>query len=247
MAALVADVEGIMMKEKSGPMIGGGPRRHSGSDLEVQDHLGRKLRELFDGPPEPLPQRLLELLDQLVAKDKSRPPVNKPLKDALLAMIPNLRAFAFSLSSNHDRADDLVQETLLKAWSHMDSFQEGTNLRAWLFTILRNSFFSEMRKRPREVEDSDGKTAEGLSVAPAQQGHVDLEDLRKALGLLPPDQREALVLVGAAGMSYEEAAEITHCAVGTVKSRVNRARIKLGTLLGVEGADPFGPDDATGT
>jgi RNA polymerase sigma-70 factor, ECF subfamily len=230
------------MKEKRGPMIGGESRRHSGSDLEVQDHLGRKLRDLFDAPPEPLPQRLLALLDQLVAKDKLRPPVNKPLKDALLAMIPNLRAFAFSLSSNHDRADDLVQETLLKAWSHMD-----TNLRAWLFTILRNSFFSETRKRRREVEDSDGKTAEGLSVAPAQQGHVDLEDLRKALGLLPPDQREALVLVGAAGMSYEEAAEIAHCAVGTVKSRVNRARIKLGTLLGVEGADPFSLDDATGT
>jgi RNA polymerase sigma-70 factor (ECF subfamily) len=245
-AALVGEVQGIIMKQKSVPMTGGRPRHHSSSDLEVQDHLGRKLRELFDAPPEPLPQRLLELLDQLVAKDKSHPPMNKPLKDALLAMVPNLRAFAFSLSGNHDRADDLVQETLLKAWSHMDSFQEGTNLRAWLFTILRNSFFSEMRKRRREVEDSDGKAAEGLSVAPAQQGHVDMEDLRKALGLLPPDQREALVLVGAAGMSYEEAAEIAHCAVGTIKSRVNRARIKLGTLLGVEGADSFNPD-ATGT
>jgi RNA polymerase sigma-70 factor, ECF subfamily len=242
-AALVGEVEGIIMKKKAG----GRPRHHSGSDLGIQDHLGRKLRELFDAPPEPLPQRFLELLEQLAAKDKSRPPVNKPLKDALLAMIPNLRAFAFSLSGNHDRADDLVQETLLKAWSHMETFQEGTNLRAWLFTILRNSYFSEMRKRRREVEDSDGKKAEGLSVTPAQQGHVDMEDMRKALGLLPPDQREALVLVGAAGMSYEEAAEIAHCAVGTIKSRVNRARIKLGTLLGVEGANAFNPDHASGT
>src|SRR5215471_9311587 len=112
-SALVGDVQGIIMKEKSGPMIGGEPRGHSGSDFEVQDHLGRKLRELFDAPPEPLPQRLLELLDQLVAKDKSRLQVNKPIKDALLALIPNLRAFAFSLSGNYDRADDLVQETLL--------------------------------------------------------------------------------------------------------------------------------------
>ena len=143
------------------------------------------------------------------------------------------------------RADDLVQETLLKAWSHMDSFQEGTNLRAWLFTILRNSFYSDIRKRRREIEDKDGKRAESLSVAPAQQGHLDMQDLRKALDMLPPDQREALVLIGAAGMSYEEAAEIAHCAVGTVKSRVNRARIKLAGLLGVEGADAFGPDVAT--
>jgi RNA polymerase sigma-70 factor (ECF subfamily) len=211
----------------------------------IQSHLGRKLRELFEGPHEPLPQRWIELLEELAAKDQQLPAVNESLKTTLLALIPNLRAFAFSLCGNHERADDLVQETLLKAWSHMDSFQEGTNLRAWLFTILRNTFFSELRKRRREVEDSDGKKAESLSVAPAQQGHLDMQDLRKALDLLPPNQREALVLIGAAGMSYEEAAEIAHCAVGTVKSRVNRARIKLGSLLGIEGADAFGPDFAT--
>jgi RNA polymerase sigma-70 factor, ECF subfamily len=215
------------------------------TDLGIQSHLGRKLRELFDGPSEPLPQRLIELLQQLSAKDGQRPAVNDSLKDSLLSLIPNLRAFAYSLCGNHERADDLVQETLLKAWTHMDSFQEGTNLRAWLFTILRNAFFSDLRKRRREVEDSDGKKAESLSVAPAQQGHLDMQDLRKALDLLPADQREALVLIGAVGMSYEEAAEIAHCAVGTVKSRVNRARTKLGSLLGVEGADAFGPDFAT--
>jgi len=208
-------------------------------------HLGRKLRELFEATgPEPLPPRLTELLAALAAKDRQHRPASKTTDD-LVALIPNLRAFAFSLCGQHERADDLVQETLLKAWSHLDSFQEGTNLRAWLFTILRNSFFSDMRKRRREVEDADGKKAESLSVAPAQQGHVDMQDLRKALDLLPPHQREALVLVGAAGMSYEEAAEIAECAVGTIKSRVNRARAKLCEHFGVDGAAAFGPDIAS--
>ena len=216
------------------------------SRVEVQAHLGQQLRELFlELVPQPLPQRLAELLEALAAKDKRDPPVHAKLKDDLLALIPNLRAFALSLCGNHERASDLVQETLLKAWSHLDSFQQGTNLRAWLFTILRNSYFSELRKLRREVEDADGEKAASLSVAPAQQGHLDLQDVRRALELLPPDQREALVLVGAAGMSYEEAAEIAHCAVGTVKSRVNRARTKLADLLGLDGGDAFGPDLAT--
>ena len=233
------------MKEKKAPSVGGMKPLHSGAELEVKAYLGRKLKELYEAPPGPLPQRLIELLEALAAKDKKHPAVNASLKDALLAMIPNLRAFAISLCGNHERADDLVQETLLKAWSHIDSFQEGTNLRAWLFTIFRNSYFSEIRKRHREVEDRDGKKVESLSVAPAQQGHLDMQDLRKALDMLPPDQREAVVLVGAAGMSYEEAAEIAHCAVGTVKSRVNRARVKLASLLGIESADAFGSDVAT--
>ena len=120
-------------------------------------------------------------------------------------------------ASPNERADDIVQETVLKAWNNFDTFQEGTNLKAWLFTILRNTFLSEMRKKRREVVDADGKMAERLSVVPEQQGHVDLSDFRKALDLLPPAQREAVVLVGAAGMSYEEAAEIARCAVGTIK------------------------------
>ena len=227
------------------------PPDKSSAALEFHVHLGNKLREMFAEPAEPLPRRFQELLAALAAKDRERGASkgagkgNAKIKDELLALIPNLRAFAISLCGNHERADDLVQETLLKAWGHLDSFQEGTNLRAWLFTILRNSYFSEMRKRRREVEDSDGTKAASLSVAPAQQGHVDMQDFRKALDLLPPDQREALVLVGAVGMSYEEAAEIAHCAVGTIKSRVNRARIKLAGLLGISGADAFGPDVAT--
>jgi len=145
----------------------------------------------------------------------------------MLAQLPTLRAFAYSLCSNFDRADDLVQETLLKAWQHLDKFEEGTNLRAWLFTILRNSYFSELRKKRREVEDVDGKMTDALSVAPAQLGHLDMQDFRKALTTLPDEQREALILIGAVGMSYEEAAGVAQCAVGTIKSRVNRARTKL--------------------
>jgi RNA polymerase sigma-70 factor, ECF subfamily len=224
------------MKEKASPSA-------SGADIWVQAHLGRKLRELFEGMPEA--PRLVELVKSLAAKDEQHPAVNTSLKHAMLALIPNLRAFAFSLCGNHESADDLVQEALLKAWSHIDSYQEGTILRAWLFTILRNSYFSEIRKRRREVEDSDGKRAGSLSVAPAQQGHLDMQDLCTALELLPPGQREAVMLVGAAGMSYEEVAKIGRCAVGTVKSRVNRARVKLAHLLGVENVDAFGPDVAT--
>ena len=149
-----------------------------------------------------------------------------PLRRQCLGLIPNLRAFAVSLCGDIERADDLVQETLLKAWNHLDSFQEGTNLRAWLFTILRNTYFSECRRRRREVEDRDGNRAADLSVHPEQPGHLDMQDFRRALDVLPPDQREALVLVGAAGFSYEEAAEISGCAVGTIKSRVNRARAR---------------------
>ena len=112
----------------------------------------------------------------------------------------SLRAFAVSLCGDKERADDLVQETLFKAWNHLDSFKEGTNLKAWLFTILRNTYFSERRKRRREVEDADGTYAARLATQPAQHGHMDMQDFRAALVKLPDDQREALVLVGAAGL-----------------------------------------------
>ena len=164
------------------------------------------------------------------------------LRNELMGSIPNLRAFAMSLCGDAARADDLVQETLLKAWDHLASFQEGTNLKAWLFTILRNLFFSEHRKRRREVEDADGHMSAQLAVHPEQLGHMDLQDFRIALQKLPNDQREALILVGAEGFSYEEAAVIADCAVGTIKSRVNRARARLTELLGLQGSDEFGPD-----
>ena len=164
------------------------------------------------------------------------------LRAELMAAIPNLRAFAMSLCGNPTRSDDLVQETLVKAWDKLGSFHEGTNLKAWLFTILRNIYFSEHRRRRREIEDADGNLSAGLAVHPEQPGHMDFIDFRVALHKLPNDQREALILVGAEGFSYEEAAVISSCAVGTIKSRVNRARRRLIELLGVEGASDFGPD-----
>jgi len=163
-------------------------------------------------------------------------------KNDLLGAIPSLRAFAVSLSQNADKADDLVQETLVKAWDKQTSFQPGTNLKAWLFTILRNEFYSQMRKRGREVQDSDGTMTARLAVHPSQHGQLDLEDFRQALERLPEDQREAIILIGASGFSYEEAAEICGCAVGTIKSRVSRARTRLQELLKVSGEGDFGPD-----
>lgn len=163
-------------------------------------------------------------------------------RDDLVKTIPSLRAFAISLAQNNDRADDLVQETLVKAWDKQSSFQLGTNLKAWLFTILRNEFYSQMRKRGREVQDSDGLLTAGVAIHPGQQGSVDLKDFRKALETLPEDQREAIILIGASGFSYEEAAEICGCAVGTIKSRVSRARTRLQEILGIEGDGDFGPD-----
>src|ERR1700709_2656068 len=167
------------------------------------------------------------------------------VRDAVLAAVPSLRAFAISLCGNVDRADDLVQETLLRALANINSFQPGTNMSAWLFTILRNHFRSEYRKRRREVEDGDGSSAETLRSHPEQHGRVEFEEFRTALAKLPPDQREALVLVGASGFSYEEAATICECAVGTIKSRVNRARTRLAELLAIDSADDFGPDQST--
>ncbi len=160
----------------------------------------------------------------------------------LLAVVPNLRAFSVSLCGNIDHADDLVQETLVKAWSNIDSFVEGTNLRAWLFTILRNIYYSEYRKRRREVADPDGTFAANLATAPAQSGHMDMLDFRAALQQLPSDQREALILIGASGLSYEEAAGVCGVAIGTMKSRVNRARNRLAEMLSITSGEEFGRD-----
>lgn len=161
--------------------------------------------------------------------------------------MPGLRAFAISLCGNADRADDLLQETLVRAWGNRSSFTEGTNLTAWLITILRNIYFSEYRKRRRETPDTDGAIAARLITAPAQNAHMDFLDLHTALQKLPADQREALILVAASGLSYEEAAAVCGCAPGTMKSRVNRARNRLAELLGlapgIEASDSFGLGD----
>lgn len=155
-----------------------------------------------------------------------------PRQEELVSHVPALRAFARSLANDASHADDLVQETVLKAWSNLDSFTMGTNMRAWLFTILRNTFYSEFRKFRREVEDVDGKIAAQVPDKAAQDGVMEMRDFERAFAHLPADQREALTLVGASGLTYEEAAEICGCAVGTVKSRVNRARVRLIEILG---------------
>lgn len=152
----------------------------------------------------------------------------------VIALIPSLRAFAWSLSRDPTNADDLVQETLTKAWAHRDKFSPGTNLRAWLFTILRNSWYTALAKTRREVPDEDGRLAAALTSPPSQEWSVELNNLQAALNALPPEHREALVMVGAAGLSYEEAAEIAGCALGTIKSRVNRARNRLARMLEME-------------
>jgi len=167
------------------------------------------------------------------------------MRRAMLAAVPSLRAFAISLCGNVDRADDLVQEALLRALTNIESFEPGTNMPAWLFTILRNQFRSEYRKRRREVEDANGKYAENLKSLPEQPGQIEFAEFRRALGHLPQDQREALILIGASGFSYEEAAKICGCAVGTIKSRVNRARTRLGDMLSIQGAEDIGPDAET--
>jgi RNA polymerase sigma-70 factor, ECF subfamily len=169
------------------------------------------------------------------------------VRDAMLAAVPGLHAFAISLSGNVDRADDLVQETLLRAIANINSFHPGTNMSAWLITILRNLFCTEYRKRRREVEDPDGSYAESLKSHPHQHSRVELEELRVALAKLPSDQREALLLVGASGFSYDETAAICESPVGTVKSRVNRARARLGKFLSIDSADRFGQDHTTGS
>jgi RNA polymerase sigma-70 factor, ECF subfamily len=168
--------------------------------------------------------------------------LSNQFREDLISAIPGLRAFGISLTSRADRADDLVQETLMKAWKHHDSFQPGTNIKAWLYTILRNEFYSQLRKRSREVEDADGYYSSRVAVQAEQHGHLDMGDLKTALQQLPDDQREAIILVGASGFSYEEAAEICNVAIGTIKSRVNRARKKLGELLQIESASDFHAD-----
>ncbi len=168
-------------------------------------------------------------------------------RDALPEHLPALRAFAISLTRDGVAADDLVQETILKAWAAIDSFDPRTNLRAWLFTILRNTFFSDRRKRRREVSDPDGAHAATLATQPDHPGRLAFADFITAFDKLSPEHREVLVLVGASGFSCEEAAGMMGVAVGTVKSRASRARARLADLLGLAaGEDMFsGVDGAT--
>lgn len=166
-------------------------------------------------------------------------PTGFDFRAELTAVLPHLRAFARGLCGRPDYADDLVQEAMLKAWAARASFQPGTSMRSWTFVILRNVFLSEAR-RNRFRGDYDPDMAERLLSRPAsQEDGIHLGDLRAAMMRLSPERREALLLVGAGGFSYEEAAAIAHCAVGTMKSRVARARRSIEEMLGGDGQSGF--------
>jgi RNA polymerase sigma-70 factor, ECF subfamily len=170
------------------------------------------------------------------AKSPAEPPLSERQRDEvfkreLTALIPQLRAFARTLTGDATQADDLAQDAMMKAWSARTSFELGTNMKAWTFMILRNQFYSEKRRSWRQSQ-LDQEAAERTLVAPDDpMAPVALDELRQGLGMLPPEQREALILVGAGGFAYEEAAAICGCAVGTVKSRVSRARRALEAVL----------------
>ena len=167
------------------------------------------------------------------------------VREAMLAALPSLRAFAMSLTHNVTSADDLVQDAILRAWKNLDRFEAGTNLQAWLFTILRNGFYSQHRKKRREVEDPDGSYAARLWAPPEQPATCDVRDMLTALAKLRVEHREALLLIVAEGLSYEDAARVCGVPVGTMKSRVNRARVRLAQLLAVEDTENFGVDQVT--
>jgi RNA polymerase sigma-70 factor, ECF subfamily len=164
------------------------------------------------------------------------------VRDQLPIFLPHLRAFALHLTHDPVRSDDLVQSTLLRAWTNLDHFQHGTNLEAWLFTIVRNCFYSEHRKHRWEIEDPDGSFARRLMVQPAQDSKLMLDDLHEALTHLSPEQRKALLLVVEQGETYEDAAALCGVAVGTLKSRVNRARTQLAAMLQMDNRHDLGPD-----
>jgi RNA polymerase sigma-70 factor, ECF subfamily len=170
---------------------------------------------------------------------------NPTIHNELLANTSMLRRFALSLCGTTDCAEDLVQDTFLRALTHFESFQPGTNLAAWLVTILRNAFRDQYRKRQREVEDAEGRYAEALTSEPEQTALVEFAEFRAALTKLPAEQRDALLLVGASDFSYDEAAALCGCATGTIKSRVHRARTRLADLLAIDGPNDFGADQAT--
>lgn len=166
------------------------------------------------------------------------------LQKAMLAAIPDMRVFALNLCHRRDRVDDLVQEALLRAISNIRLFTPGTNMTAWLVTILRNNFFNECRKSRHEVSDVGGYFVGAMTSQPQQDMHLQLEDFRDAMAQLPDDQRKAVMLVGGAGLSYKDAAKICRCAVGTIKSRVCRGRTRLAELMSVAGSQDLGPDRA---
>ena len=206
---------------------------------EIQRHLGNLLAAAYAQDDAELSaiSRFAELLAKLdTALGEAAGRNDAEFKQLLLAIVPALRRFAVSLARDPTAADDLVQDTLLRAWRTRARFEPGTNFEAWTFTILRNAFYTNQRKR-REVQDEDGSCTARLAAPPDQAGHLDLQDVRAALNRLAPMMREALVLVAIENLSYEEAATVMNCRLGTVKSRVCRARDQLVKALGYTGGE----------
>ncbi|WP_246775664.1 sigma-70 family RNA polymerase sigma factor [Methylobacterium aquaticum] len=209
----------------------------------IPSHLGGLLREHY---PEIVAldagSRLGEMLARLTRALAAADEVPAAFGRELLGAVPRLRRYALSLTQHGADADDMVQHTLLKAWEHRRQFVPGTSLSAWLFAILRNGFFNGRRKYRLEVADPDGAHAATLASAAEQEHRASLRDLQGALDRLEPAQREALLLVAVEGLSYEAAAGIIGCPAGTVKSRVSRARDRLGQDLGQDLGQNLGRD-----
>lgn len=190
---------------------------------------GQQLCTSYDKPAD---DKSLEQQPRLISPNPM--PIGEAFIEGIVTSLPSLRSFAVSLTRRVDQAEDLVQETVLRAISKQELFQPGTNLQAWLFAILRNLFCSACRRTKREVEDADGSYAATLISIPDHDDRLMLKDLAAALAKLPEGQRKAILLVGAEGMSYEAAAQALGCAIGTIQSRVNRARNRLAELMGLE-------------
>ena len=217
-------------------------------DDNILAHLGAVLRQEYADPPkEKVPAGLLRLLKRTAEVIRARQePLEKAFVDEMLAVLPQLRIYAISLEKDPVRADDLVQETVLKALANAERFERGTCLRSWLFTILKNQFFTLIRRRGREVEDVDGFFAQKLTAAPEQHDKLCHGELMDALDKLREQERDVLLMVALDGLSYEEAAARMGCAIGTIKSRVNRARKHLAESMGLAPEDIVGGNRFSG-
>jgi RNA polymerase sigma-70 factor (ECF subfamily) len=167
--------------------------------------------------------------------------MSDPYWSSVAALIPQLRGYALALTRSSSEADDLVQEALTRAWRFRAGFVEGSNLKAWLFKILRNCFHTETATRRGTIQDVEGRLAAQLSCAPEQDWFMQYRELLTAMARLTPTCREGLLLVVASGLTYDEAAVVAGCAVGTMKSRVNRARGQLARILSDEPPPPHTP------
>jgi RNA polymerase sigma-70 factor (ECF subfamily) len=213
-----------------------GPSVSAASNISIQVHPGQHLRASYGEPREAelpsSPTQLLNVGHKVVHAEPDA--IDQSFADGIVTSLSSLRSFAISLTRDVAQAEDLVQETVLRAISKQDKFEPGTNLRAWLFAIMRNLFCSAYRKTRHEVEDVDGSYAATMISIPDYEDRIMLEELVAALAKLPHGQREAMMLVGAEGMTYEEAAQALGCAIGTIQSRVNRARNRLAEMMGLE-------------